>query len=103
MFNEQQQSLCSYILHFTFLYISLPSSANKTWNDQILDFLENVSAWRQIFLSPYFDVIRSNLIPSGEFANIFQVKQIGMIAKELQKNILKWRFVDVAVVFAWAP
>ena len=38
-----------------------------------------------LFVFPYFDVVHSNLVP-GEFASIFQVKQIGMIAKELQKR-----------------
>ena len=47
-----------------------------TWNDQILGFLENGSVWRKIFfIFPYFDVVHTNLVP-GEFASIFQVKQI---------------------------
>ena len=55
-------------------------------NDQILGFFENGSVWRKIFfIFPYFDVAHTNLVP-GEFASIFQVKQILMIAQELQKR-----------------
>ena len=55
---------------FTVLY------KTTTWNDQILGFLENGSVWRKIFfIFPYFDVVHTTLVP-GEFASIFQVKQI---------------------------
>ena len=40
---------------------------------------------KSFFFFPYFDVLHTYLLP-GEFANIFQVKQIGVIAKELQKR-----------------
>ena len=34
---------------------------------------------------PYFNAVYSNLV-SGQFASIFQVKQISMIAKKTQKR-----------------
>ena len=56
-----------------------------------------------LFLFPYFDVVHSNLVP-GEFASIFQVKQIAMIAKELQKRediFLNDILVTVAIFVSW--
>ena len=47
---------------------------------------------------PDFDVVHTNLVP-GEFASIFQVKQIGIIAKELQKREVAF-LNDVLVVVA---
>ena len=54
---------------------------------------------------PYFNAVYSNLVP-GQFASIFQVKQISIIAKEIQKwEVIFWNdvFVVVAVVAAKTP
>ena len=49
------------------------------------------------FFFSYIDVVHSNLVP-GEFASIFQVKQILIIAKELQKReVIFLNGVPVAV------
>ena len=51
---------------------------------------------------PCFNAVYSNLVP-GQFASIFQVKQISIIAKEIQKReVIFWNdvFVAVAVVAA---
>ena len=53
----------------------------------------------------YSNAIYSNLIPS-QFASIFQVKQLSIIAKEIQKReVIFWNdvFVAVAVVAAKTP
>ena len=39
------------------------------------------------FLFPYYDIVHSNVVP-GEFTCIFEVKQIGMITKELKNEKL---------------
>lgn len=52
------------------------------------------------FVFPFFDAVYSNLVP-GELTSIYQVKQIGMIVKELQRLEIifsNYVFVDVAVV-----
>lgn len=55
----------------------------KTWNEQVNIFLKR-KAHDEIFLFPYLDAVHSNLDP-GEFAIIFQVKQMGINASELQR------------------
>ena len=54
---------------------------------------------------PYFNAVYSNLVP-GQLASIFQVKQISIIAKEIQKREVIFGndvFVAVAVVAAKTP
>ena len=63
----------------------------------MLGFLEDVSVRRQNLLCFSSDVVHTNLV-SGDFASIFQVKQIGMITKELQKReVIVFNDVLVAV------
>ena len=71
-------------MHFVAVLCKTP-----TGNDQILSFLENVTAKRMtakfFFRFLCFNTVHSNL-GLGQLASIFDVKQIGVIAKELQKQ-----------------
>ena len=84
---------------YSFVHFFTVICKTTTWNDQILGFLENVSAWRQVFLRFLcFNTVHNNLGP-GLLASSFHVKQIGIIAKELQKReVIFWNDVLVAVV-----
>ena len=96
--NEQKQSLCTCILHFD--TISLPSSAKQ--QRELAIFYVFSRTWvhdsKFFFLFPYLNAVQSNLYP-GQFASIFHVKQIGIIAKELPKLTL-WNDVFVDVHFS---
>ena len=86
-------------VRFTFWYISLPSSAKQ--QREMTKFEVFSRTWAHngkfFFRFLYFNTVHSNLGP-GQLASIFHVKQIGIIAKELQKReVIFWNDVLVAV------
>ena len=73
LMSKNNRFACVFYILVHFFTVLCKTTA---WNDQILGFLENGSVSRKIFfIFSYFHVVHTNLVP-GEFASIFQVKQI---------------------------
>ena len=91
-FNERKQSLFTFILHIGIVSLS-PSGIQQ--RETMFSREREPMAAEFFFFFPEFEIFHSNRFP-GEFTSIFQVRQIGIIANELQKQedlyILTWRF-----------
>ena len=76
-----------------FWYISLPSSAKQQRE------MKNLARdGKFLFRFLCFNTVHSNLDP-GQLASSFHVKQIGIIAKDLEKQeVIFWNDVLIAVV-----